>query len=368
MDDPIVINNGTGFDVRTSINNAFESVVTLFSGDSPPNPSYSYQIWINTSTTPGKLMQVNANNTSSNVVCTLTADGTIQFLATDLIGTIPITSGGTGQTTQQAALTALSGIQQVGTYLRSDGTNTSLQTIESSDVPILNQNTTGTASNVTGIISILNGGTNANNRQSALNNIVGAQTAGYYLRSDGTNITLSQLSVNDISGTGTLSIAHGGTGANNAETALNNLGALPVGGGNLTGAINDTYATVSPNSNYLLPIGSALGNLLYVVAGSTPFTSITQFDIAQAGTQRTLLFQGTFNVIYNATRLKLPGDASIVVNQGDVMDFVSLGNGNWQCTNYQPVILAPTVLTSFDGGLYTDNYIASASSFDGGSY
>jgi hypothetical protein len=36
-----------------------------------------------------------------------------------------------------------------------------MNTIQVADVPTLNQNTTGTASNVTGIVAIANGGTNS---------------------------------------------------------------------------------------------------------------------------------------------------------------------------------------------------------------
>lgn len=61
-------------------------------------------------------------------------------------GTLPIANGGTGQATQAAALTALAGTQVAGRYLRSDGTNTTLSAIQAADVPVLNQNTTGTAS------------------------------------------------------------------------------------------------------------------------------------------------------------------------------------------------------------------------------
>jgi hypothetical protein len=59
---------------------------------------------------------------------------------------LPIANGGTGQTTQAAAITALAGTQVSGRYLRSDGTNTSLSAIQAADVPTLNQNTTGSAS------------------------------------------------------------------------------------------------------------------------------------------------------------------------------------------------------------------------------
>lgn len=69
--------------------------------------------------------------------------------AVTLAGTLGISSGGTGQTTAAAAITALTGTQTSGRYLRSDGTNAALSAIQAADVPTLNQNTTGTASNIT---------------------------------------------------------------------------------------------------------------------------------------------------------------------------------------------------------------------------
>lgn len=76
-----------------------------------------------------------------------------------LTGAIDIANGGTGQTTAAAAITALTGAQTSGRYLRSDGTNAALSAIQAADVPTLNQNTTGTAANVTGIVAVANGGT-----------------------------------------------------------------------------------------------------------------------------------------------------------------------------------------------------------------
>jgi len=60
-----------------------------------------------------------------------------------------IEDGGTGATTQQTAVNALTGSQISGTYLRSDGTNSALSTIQVADVPTLNQNTSGNAATAT---------------------------------------------------------------------------------------------------------------------------------------------------------------------------------------------------------------------------
>lgn len=70
-------------------------------------------------------------------------------LSEQVMGSLPIANGGTGQTTQQAAMDALAGTQSAGKYLRSDGTHTTLTSIPSGDIPTLNQNTTGSAAKLT---------------------------------------------------------------------------------------------------------------------------------------------------------------------------------------------------------------------------
>jgi hypothetical protein len=74
-------------------------------------------------------------------------------------GTLPIAAGGTGETTRQNAMDALAGAVTAGQYLRGNGTDVVMSAIQAADVPTLNQNTTGTAANVTGIVAVANGGT-----------------------------------------------------------------------------------------------------------------------------------------------------------------------------------------------------------------
>jgi hypothetical protein len=73
--------------------------------------------------------------------------------AANVTGTVAIANGGTGQTTQQAAINALTGTQSSGKVLRSDGTNATLSNIQAADVPTLNQNTTGSAASFTGSLA-----------------------------------------------------------------------------------------------------------------------------------------------------------------------------------------------------------------------
>jgi hypothetical protein len=126
-------------------------------------------------------------------------------------GTLPVVAGGTGVTTSTgsgsvvlstspALVTPALGTPTSGNF--STGTFT---------WPTFNQNTTGTASNVTGTVAIANGGTGQTTQQAALNALSGTQTANRVLRSNGTNVTLSQVALaTDVSGT--LPVANGGTG------------------------------------------------------------------------------------------------------------------------------------------------------------
>jgi hypothetical protein len=56
---------------------------------------------------------------------------------------VTIAQGGTGQTTQQAAINALTGVQTSGQYLRSNGTNAALAAIVAADLPTATTSTQG---------------------------------------------------------------------------------------------------------------------------------------------------------------------------------------------------------------------------------
>ena len=107
---------------------------------------------------------------------------------------VSVANGGTGATTQQAALNALAGSMTSGQYLRGTGAKVAMSAIQAVDVPILNQNTTGssgsctgnaatatTAGNVTGTVAVANGGTGATtlgtSQQPLLGNGTSAVTA-----------------------------------------------------------------------------------------------------------------------------------------------------------------------------------------------
>jgi hypothetical protein len=170
---------------------------------------------------------------------------------TGTAGTIPLWSGATtqgnslltdngstlnytGGTINTSTGYQIGAAATTGTYLRGNGTRFVMSGIQVNDVPTLNQSTTGTAANVTGTVVIGNGGTGQTSQQAAINALTGAQSAGKYLRSDGTNATLSSLSGADLTNA-TVGVAKiNASGSPSATTYLRGDGTWstpPAGGG-----------------------------------------------------------------------------------------------------------------------------------------
>lgn len=95
--------------------------------------------------------------------------------AVTLAGTVGISSGGTGATTQQTALNAIAGATTSGQYLRGNGTNVGMSSIQAADVPTLNQNTTGTAAGLSSTLAVASGGTGASSVETARTALGGIQ-------------------------------------------------------------------------------------------------------------------------------------------------------------------------------------------------
>ena len=235
-----------------------------------------------------------------------TAEGAAAWDANhSLSGTLPIGSGGTGETTAAAAITALSGTQVSGRYLRSDGTNTALAAIVAADVPTLNQNTTGTAANVTGTVAVANGGTGTATPalvagtnvtitgtwpNQTINSLGGgtvtsvAASVPDFLSIAGSPITTSGTLAITYSGTA-LPIANGGTGQTTASAAFNALSPVTSTGDLIigNGANSATRLAIGANG-YILTSNGTTASWVAAGSGSGTVTSITGGTITTSGT------------------------------------------------------------------------------------
>ena len=129
---------------------------------------------------------------------------------------------------------------------------------------------TDNAANVTGLVAITNGGTGATTQQTAINALSGTQASGKYLRSDGTNTTLSSLDAADI--TGTVAVVNGGTGASTLTGILK---------GNGTGAFTAAVAGTDYQAALTNPVtGTGTANYLPKLTGSTTVGNSQIFDNA----------------------------------------------------------------------------------------
>ena len=250
--------------------------------------------------------------------------------AITLAGTLALTNGGSGQTTAQAAINAFAGAVTSGSYLRGNGTNVVMNTIQVADVPTLNQNTTGTAANVTGTVAILNGGTGQTTAGAAFNALspitttgdliigTGVNTAsrlpiganGYLLSSDGTTaswqpapaggvttfsagttgLTPSSATGGAVTLAGTLALTNGGSGQTSAQSAMNAFaGAVTSGSylrGNGTNVVMNTIqvADVPTLNQNTTGTASNVTGTVAIANGGTNSTAIATAGGAAYGT------------------------------------------------------------------------------------
>lgn len=234
--------------------------------------------------------------------------------------------------------------------------------------PTFNQNTTGTAANVTGVVGLANGGTGATTAQSAIDILVnGVITAGYYLRGNNSHVVMSQIQASDVptlnqntTGTAaglstTLAISSGGTGQTTASAAFNALSPIVT--------IGDLI--VGNGANSATRLGCGLNGYFLASNGSTP-TWTSTLGIGNGGTGQTTA-SAAFNALSpitttgdlilgngtnSATRLGIGANGYVLTSNGTTASWAAASGGSGTVTS----VTAGTGLTG--GTITTSGTIA----------
>ena len=187
--------------------------------------------------------------------------------------------------------------------------------------PTFNQNTTGTAAGLSATLAIASGGSGQTTANAAFNALAPSQTSasGKYLKSDGTNTSWDALDISTADITGTLPIANGGTGATTAGGALTSLGAYaasnPSGYTSNTGTVTSVGGTGTVNGLTLTGTVTTSGNL--TLGGTLSGVSLTSqvsgtLPTANGGTNLTSFTSG--GVVYASSTSALATGSALTFN------------------------------------------------------
>ena len=246
--------------------------------------------------------------------------GNISGNSANVTGTVAIGNGGTGQTTQQAALTALAGTQASGQYLRSNGTNTLLSAIQSTDVPTLNQNTTGQAGSVA---NALTAGTNITFSSGTTYNGSAALTinsATVLAKSTSVFTTGTAATYTAPANTQWVKVTVVGPGGNGGASAT---GRATGGGG---GGVAIKWLSMTAGQTLTYTVGTASGTASTVSSGTLVITTIT----ANSGTNGASTAYAASITAGGAGGTATNGDVNITGGQGGY----SYGSSTTITTNF----------------------------------
>jgi len=283
----------------TTFNNKGNGTVTSVTGTSPVNSSGGATPAISLASGYGDTLNPYASKTANYVLASPDGSSGVPTFraivasdiptlnqnttgtASNVTGTVAIANGGSGTTTAQGAMNAFAGAVTSGSYLRGNGTDVVMSTIQAADVPTLNQNTTGTASNVTGVVAVANGGT-------------GTATPSLVA---GTNITITgsfpnQTINSTASGSGTVTsvaatvpsfLSVSGSPITTSGTLAFTLASTPTNGQLLIGNGTDfSYSTLTAGSN--ITITNSSGGITIASTGggggsSSPIPKLQSWSI-----------------------------------------------------------------------------------------
>jgi hypothetical protein len=210
-----------------------------------------------------------------------------------------------------SAVTLLDAVSTAGRVVTLPDATTTLVGRDTTDT--LTNKTIAFGSNTfSGALPIVNGGTGQATAAAAITALTGTQTNAYYLRSNGTNATLSGLAAADL--TGTVAIASGGTGQSTASAGFNALSPVTTTGDLIigNGANSATRLPIGANTYVLTSDGStaswaaSTGGVTSFSAGSTGLTPAT-------GTTGAVSLAGTLIAANGGTGLSSPSTAGNVL-------------------------------------------------------
>ena len=292
------LTNATGLPISTGVSGLGSGVATFLATPSSANLAAA----VTGETGTGALVFATSPTLVTPALGTPTS-GTLTSctglpLTTGVTGTLPLANGGTGQTTAQAAINSLAGAVTSGQYLRGNGSNVVMSAIQAGDVPTLNQNTTGTASNVTGTVAVTNGGTGQTtytNGQLLIGNTTG-NTLTKATLTQGTGITVTN-------STGSITIANAGVTSAVAGTGISVSGS--------TGAVTITNSGVTSltGTSNQVTVSASTGSVTLSTPQSINTTASVQFGsfgvgTAASGTTGEIRATNNVTAYYSDDRLK----------------------------------------------------------------
>jgi hypothetical protein len=186
----LVWSDGTNFyEVQAQNLTGVLAIANGGTGQTTANAALNALLPVQTSNA-NKYLQTDGTNSSWDAISLSTAD---------ITGTLAVANGGTGQASNLTQYGVLYGSTTTAMATTLAGTSTQVLKGNASGAPTWGSVALG--ADVSGTLPVANGGTGQTTQQAALNSLAGAVTSGYYLRGNGTNVSMSVLSAGDLSGT-----------------------------------------------------------------------------------------------------------------------------------------------------------------------
>jgi hypothetical protein len=312
----IIVQSGMTPDVLTLLGdvtgNTGESVVSFVGGQSASSVAAAAIAVANAtnSNIPGTLVERNGSGdfSAGTITASLVGNvsGNVSGSAASFTGSLSGDVVGTQSSTEvsfvggKTASSVAAAVTTVGAATSSDTPSTLIERDVSGNFSAgtitanLTGNISGTAANITGIASILHGGSGEATQQAAITALTGTQTAGYYLRSNGTNALLATIQAADLPDLSGTYVTQAEVGVANGVASLNASGKIPLG--QLPADIFIYQGSWNPSTNTpSLADGSGVAGYVYWVttAFAGPVAGLTNASMINFQIGDLVLYSGT---------------------------------------------------------------------------